>query len=74
MTPDQFDEFIWETIPQQLFHVDDTDKDDVSGACLSEVILVRLIAGTPECLNYKPLQWFIDNYVQLSHNVKRILP
>jgi len=74
MTPDQFDEFIWEIIPSALFHVEDTDKHDESGACLSEVILVRLIANTPECLTYRPLQWFIDNYVPVSHNVKRLQP
>ncbi len=74
MTPNQFDEFIWETIPQQLFHVDDTDKHDESGACLPEVILVRLIASTPECLKYKTLQWFIDSYIPETHKVKRLLP
>lgn len=74
MTPDQFDEFIWETIPQHLFHVDDTDKHDESGACLSEVILVKLIANNLECLKYKSLQWFIDSYVPKSHEVKRLLP
>jgi len=74
MTADEFDEFIWVTIPQQLFHVEDTDKDDESGACLSELILVRLIACTPECLTYRPLQWFIDNYVPKSHEVKRLQP
>lgn len=73
MTPEEFDAFIWEVIPQSLFHVDDTDKDDESGACLSEAILVKIIANRPECLAYKPLQWFIDNYTPKSHNVKRIL-
>jgi len=74
MTPDQFDEFIWEILPQQLFHVEDTDKHDESGACLSEAILVKVIAANLGCLKYKPLQWFIDNYIPLSHNVKRLLP
>jgi hypothetical protein len=71
MTPDQFDKFIWETIPQQLFHVDDTDKDDVSGSCLSEVILIKLISNNIECLTYRSLQWFIDNFVKDCHKIKR---
>lgn len=74
MTPDQFDEFIWECIPNQLFHVEDTDKHDESGACLPEVILVKLITRNPECLKYKPLQWFIDTYIPKTHEVKRLLP
>ena len=63
MTPDQFDEFIWETIPSALFHVDKRDIDDDTGARLEEVILVRTIAANLGCLKYQPLQWFIDTYI-----------
>jgi hypothetical protein len=63
MTKEQFDEFVNEVIPQQLFHVDPADIDDESGAQLDEVILVGLIANTPACLKYKPLQWFLDTFL-----------
>ena len=53
----------YESFPQQLFHVEPTDFDDETGAKLDEVILVRLIANTPGCLKYKPLRWFLDEYL-----------
>lgn len=73
MTPDQFDEFIWETIPQQLFHVSDNDKDDTYGVCLSEYLLIQIINDNIECLKYKPLKWFIDTYVPDAHKINRIM-
>jgi len=63
MTKEQFDEFINEVIPQQLFHVEPTDIDDESGAQLDEVILVGLIANDPSCLKHKSLQWFLDKFL-----------
>ena len=63
MTPEEFDEFCNEIIPQQLFHVDYNDMDDESGARLEEVILVSLIANNSSCLVHKPLQWFLDEYL-----------
>ena len=63
MTKEQFEEFIYEVIPQQLFHVEPTDIDDDSGAQLDEVILVKLIANHPSCLIHKPLQWFLDTFL-----------
>ncbi|RPI85149.1 MAG: hypothetical protein EHM34_02395 [Nitrosopumilales archaeon] len=63
MTDEQFNEFTDEIIPQQLFHVQSTDKDDETGASLEETILVGLIAAHPECLKHKPLKWFISTYL-----------
>jgi len=63
MTKEQFDEFVNEIIPQQLFHVEPTDLDDESGGRLDETILVGLIAQDPSCLCYKPLQWFLDTFL-----------
>lgn len=63
MTTEQFDEFVNEIIPQQLFHVDPTDLDDDGGGKLDETILVGLIANRPSCLKHKPLQWFLDTYL-----------
>jgi len=63
MTEEDFNEFINEIIPQQLFHVEPQDIDDESGAKLDEVILVSLIANRPSCLKHKPLQWFIDYFL-----------
>jgi len=66
MTKEQFDEFVNEVIPQQLFHVDPTDLDDESGAPLDEVILVSLIANDLSCLKHKPLQWFLDTFLVVN--------
>jgi len=63
MTTEQFNELVGEVIPQQLFHVYPTDKDDETGAQLDEVILVGLIANDPSCLVHKPLQWFLDTFL-----------
>lgn len=77
MTTEQLKEFTEETIPQQLFHVDPTDIDDDSGGRLDEVILVGLIANSPSCLKYKPLQWFLDTFLiknggeEISEEIER---
>jgi len=63
MDEKQFREFIEETIPQQLFHVEPTDIDDATGARLDEVILVGLINVNISCLKHKPLQWFLDTFL-----------
>jgi len=63
MTEEEFDIFINEDIPQQLFHVMDSDIDSETGASLEELILVQMIASTPECLKHKPLRWFIENFL-----------
>lgn len=63
MSKEEFDEFIHEVIPQQLFHVEPMDIDDETGGSLQEVILVGLIANRPSCLKYKSLQWFLDYFL-----------
>ena len=63
MTKQDFNIFIDEIIPQQLFHVEHQDIDDKSGGRLEEVILVKLIAENVECLKHKPLQWFLDKFL-----------
>jgi hypothetical protein len=63
MNEEQFKEFVEEVIPQQLFHVSPTDIDDENGGRLDETILVGLIANSPACLKYKPLQWFLDTFL-----------
>jgi hypothetical protein len=64
MTEEQFNVFVNEDIPCALFHVQPTDIDDDSGAKLEEVILVKIIAENLSCLKYKPLQWFINTYLE----------
>jgi len=66
MTQAEFDEFCGEGIPCALFHVSHTDIDSETGGRLEEVILAQMIGHTPECLKYKPLQWFIDTYLGKS--------
>ena len=63
MTKEEFNEFVYEIIPQQLFHVDSTDMDDETGCKLDEVILIRLINENIQCLKYKPLSWFVETYL-----------
>ena len=63
MTTKQFIEFTEEIIPQQLFHVEQKDRDDISGGKLDEVILINLIANNLSCLKHKNLQWFINKYL-----------
>jgi hypothetical protein len=63
MTKKEFDIFISETIPQQLFHVSPNDLDDKYGVKLEELILIELINDNIECLKYKPLRWFLDTYL-----------
>lgn len=55
LTQEQFDEFLYETLQQQLFHVEPTDIDDETGVRLDEIILLRLINQNPSVLQYKSL-------------------
>jgi len=72
MTPEQFNEFCGEVIPQALFHVDYADYDDETGGRLEEVILARCIGQNVGCLKYKPLQWFFDTYLTKPHEMSDI--
>lgn len=63
LTQEQFDEFLYETLQQQLFHVEPTDIDDETGVRLDEIILLRLINQNPSVLQYKSLSWFVENFI-----------
>jgi len=63
MTTEEYNEFIYETIPCALFHVDHDDIDDDTGGSLGEVILVRLIAAHPGCLAFNDLDWYVDKFL-----------
>ena len=63
MTQQEFDEIVWEIIPQQLFHVSRTDIDSKTGAHLDEIILLDIIYRHPELLSFKSLSWFIDTFI-----------
>jgi hypothetical protein len=62
-TKDQFDEFIDEIIPQQLFHVLPTDIDDELGIRCDEWILLELLYHNPEALKFKSLKYFINTFI-----------
>jgi len=63
MTTEEYNEFIYETIPCALFHVDHDDIDDDTGGSLGEVILVKLIAAHPGCLAFNDLDWYVDKFL-----------
>lgn len=63
MTEQEFQTWMEETVPQALFHVGDTDKDDVYGVKLDELILVELIAKNPGVLKYKSLDWLVNHFI-----------
>lgn len=63
ITEEQFEEFIWETIPCALFHVMPTDIDEETGARLDEVILIRLLHENPMVLGHRRLSWFIERFI-----------
>ena len=46
-TKEQFEEFIGEIIPQQLFHVMPTDVDNETGVRCDEIILLGLLHQNP---------------------------
>jgi len=60
MTQKEFDEFCYEILPQQLFHVMSSDIDDETGAKVEEVILVQMLSEYPGALKYKPLKDWVD--------------
>lgn len=62
-TKEQFEEFVGEIIPQQLFHVMPTDIDDETGVRCDEIILLGLLHQTPEALRFKNLAWFVDYFI-----------
>ena len=62
-TEEQFNEYVWVDIPSALFHVMDTDIDDVTGAKLEEVLLLDMLSGHPELFKFKPFQWFLDTFL-----------
>jgi hypothetical protein len=70
MTQDQFNEFISETIPCALFHVEPTDLDDKTGVRLDELILLQCLIDNPQALRYKNLKWFVDLFISNEVIVK----
>ncbi len=63
MTEQEFEIWLGETVPQALFHVMDTDKDNVHGVKLDELILVEMIAKNPGVLKYKSLDWLVNHFI-----------
>ena len=61
-TKEQFNEFVYEIIPQ-LFHVESTDIDDETGVRCDEIILLNLLYKHPEALRYKSLEWFVNSFI-----------
>lgn len=59
----EFQEFIGETIPQQLFHVMPEDIDDETGVRCDEIILFRLLSQNPQALKHRPLSWFVEQFI-----------
>ena len=62
-TEEQFNEFVNETIPQALFHVERTDMDDEYGVRIDELTILRLLNQHPEVLKFKSLTWFVRSFV-----------
>jgi hypothetical protein len=67
-TQNQFNEFCFEIIPQQLFHVTTTDLDDNIGCRLDELTLVNLLHNNPTALKFKSLEWFVKTYITNQEN------
>jgi len=61
-TEEKFEEFIYETIPCALFHVDSKDRLP-NGARCDEVILIGLLNSFPEVLKFKTLDWFVQTFI-----------
>ena len=62
-TKEQFEEFIDEIIPQQLFHITLTDIDSETGARCDEIILLGILHQNPELLRYRSLSWFVECFI-----------
>jgi|APGre2960657404_1045060.scaffolds.fasta_scaffold229594_2 hypothetical protein len=62
-TPEQFNEFVRETIPCSLFHIMPTDIDDETGVRRDELILLQCLNDYPEALRYKSLSWFVEYFI-----------
>lgn len=63
LTKEQFEEYLYEIIPQQLFHVMSTDIDPENGARCDEIILIGILDEHPELLQHQNLKWFIDSFL-----------
>ncbi len=63
MTKEQFNEFIFETVPCALFHVMPTDFDE-NGVRCDEKILIDLLHGHPQALKHKSLSWFVWYFIE----------
>lgn len=74
MTQEEFEEFVYEIIPQQLFHVDTTDLNE-EGIRLDELILLDALHRNPEALKFKRLDWFVEyfigSYDKNNFNIKK---
>jgi hypothetical protein len=66
MTQEDFETWAGVTVPSALFHVMDTDKDDVHGVKLDELILIELIAKNPGVLKYKSLDWLVNHFINTA--------
>jgi len=56
-------ELVYETIPQQLFHISKNDLDDKYGVRLDELTLIKILHDNPEALKYQSLSWFVDYFI-----------
>jgi hypothetical protein len=64
-TAEQAQDLIEETLVQQLFHVGEHDKDDISGSPLEFVILINFLHQYPKILNFYSMD-FMVNYINSS--------
>lgn len=58
----KFEIYTEEIIPQALFHVEHTDKDEETGAPLDDVILLDILHQNKDLLKIRDLKWFINTY------------
>ena len=71
-TPEQFNEFVRETIPCSLFHIMPTDIDDETGVRRDELILLQCLNDYPEALRYKAVEPHIAPFIPVFINVRKI--
>lgn len=62
-TQKQFNEFLHETIPQALFHVLPTDREE-NGIRCDELILLGLLNDHPEALKFKSLVDIVNIFLR----------
>lgn len=58
-----WDAFINEVVPQQLFHIEETDVDEASGLPLARVTLDGLLESSPDALMYRDKDWFYEKFL-----------